>query len=62
MKRKKRISVTNIGFLAANGREDETQFDTQDERQLAELWWMFCLENKLITFLEQGEIFEEGWA
>jgi len=27
---------------------DETEFDTHDEKELAELWWEFCKENNLI--------------
>ena len=27
---------------------DETEFDTHSEQELAELWWDFCKENGLI--------------
>ena len=47
------IPVTNIQFTNADGMDDETQFDTQDEKELAELWWEFCKENKLIA-VEKG--------
>ena len=40
------IPVTNIYFTNDKGYEDETQFDTQDESELAELWWSFCKESK----------------
>lgn len=43
------IGVTNIEFLNPdNGYTDETQFDTQDEKELADLWWKFCKENGFI--------------
>ena len=43
------IGVANIEFLNPdNGLTDETQFDTWDERELADLWWEFCKENGLI--------------
>lgn len=37
---------------------DETEFDTHDEEELAELWWEFCKENNLIgvDFCTDGEI------
>lgn len=41
------IKATNIRFVF-EGREDETQFDTQNEMELAQLWWMFCKENGMI--------------
>ena len=48
------IGVTNIQFFNPdNGFTDETQFDTQDEKDLAELWWEFCKENAFIA-IEQG--------
>jgi len=40
---KKRVTV-----ITFNG-TDETEFDTWGEHKLAELWWEFCKENKLIT-------------
>ena len=41
--------ITNIVFFNPNtGYGDETQFDTDDEKELAELWWYFCKENGLI--------------
>jgi len=48
------IDATNVGFFnpdrASNGiHNDEVQFDTHDEDELAELWWNFCRENNLIT-------------
>lgn len=43
------IGVTNIEFLNPdNGYTDETQYDTQDEKELAELWWEFCKEKGFI--------------
>lgn len=50
------IEATNVGFfnpdladVFGNEINDETQFDTHDEDELAELWWEFCKENNLIT-------------
>ena len=48
------INVTNVYFTSENGVEDSTQFDTQDEGELAALWWDFCKENDLIS-LEKGQ-------
>lgn len=45
--------VTNILFTNLDGYKDETQFDTQDEHELAELWWQFCQDEGLIG-IEQG--------
>ena len=47
------IPVTNISFVNAYGRDEETQFDTQDEKELAQLWWEFCREEGLIE-IEKG--------
>ena len=48
------VKTTRIGFR--NGiRDDETEFDTRDNRELFELWWTFCLENRLIHYVEHGE-------
>lgn len=47
------INVTNIYFSSENRFEDSTQFDTQDEGELAALWWDFCKENDLIC-IEKG--------
>ena len=49
------IKATNIQFVNTEGHADETQFDTHDEHDLAELWWQFCKENDLITLIK-GEI------
>lgn len=44
-----KIPVTNIYFINPDdGMDDATQFDTQDEKELAQLWWEFCKENKII--------------
>ena len=48
-KGEKMIQITNIQFINEDGKEDETQFDTHDEEELARLWWIFCKENKLIN-------------
>ena len=36
--------ATQIGFLNREGREDETEFDTQDIAELHELCWFFLQE------------------
>ena len=54
------IPVTNISFVNAYGREDETQFDTQDEEMLAQLWWMFCREEGLIDVEKGMADYENG--
>ena len=46
----KKVKATNIGFM-----NDETQFDTTDEKELAQLWWQFCKENKIVTYTEEVE-------
>ena len=49
------MTGTNIGFK--NGtRSDETQFDTTNRKELAELWLYFCIENGLIEYIEQTEV------
>jgi len=48
------IPVTNIEFINEDGNLDETQFDTQDEKELAELWWDFCKENNIIIEVNKG--------
>lgn len=55
----KKTKVTDIQFLKnyeyINGEyhnipfNDEVEFDTHDEKELAELWWNFCFDNKLIS-------------
>ena len=46
------IKATNIQFVNPEGNVDETQFDTHDEHDLAELWWQFCKENNFITVIK----------
>lgn len=48
------IPVTNIEFINEDGDLDETQFDTQDEKELAELWWSFCKEDNIIISVNKG--------
>lgn len=42
------IEATNIIFLNTLATLDETQFDTTDRTELAQLWWDFCIENHII--------------
>ncbi len=42
-----RIQFTNPERLKVV-HNDETEFDTTNESELAELWWAFCKENGLI--------------
>ncbi len=52
------IKITDIGFI--NGtKEDETEFDTHNEKELALLWWEFCKENKLIAYVNKRYAEEE---
>lgn len=50
--------ATNIRFaykgsdVSGDELPDETQFDTTDRQELAELWFDFCLENDLIQIEE----------
>lgn len=46
------MDVTRIGFYN-EGREDETEFDTIDEQEIAELWYEFCKEEGIIAYVEQ---------
>ena len=51
-----KTKVTDIGFyngLAYLHFNDETEFDTWNEKELAELWWNFCKENNLITIIKK---------
>lgn len=48
------MDVTRIGFYN-NGREDETEFDTIDEQEIAELWYEFCKEEGIIAYVEQED-------
>ena len=45
---KENMKVTTIVFVNENGDVDATQFDTQNETELAEIWWDFCKENNII--------------
>lgn len=49
------IYFTNLETLE----EDSTQFDTTDRKELAELWWDFCIENGIITGTEEEDIGDE---
>lgn len=42
------VEATNIDFIGIDGNGGQTQFDTHDEKELAELWWEFCKENDII--------------
>ena len=46
---------TNIGFMN-DSYEDETQFDTTDKKELAELWFQFCKDEGNITHVEEVDI------
>jgi hypothetical protein len=49
------MSTYNIGFINPEGKEDETQFDAFLKEELTELWWDFCKENGIITYVEEEE-------
>ena len=58
-----KTKVTDISFYNDIDNlhfNDETEFDTWDEKELAELWWDFCKENNLITIIKK-EIEEEDY-
>lgn len=54
------INVTNIMFTDCSGVINETQFDTHNKHELAELWWEFCLENDLISLVQGTADWETG--
>lgn len=50
---------TNIYFADLSTlQEDETQFDTTDKAELQELWWDFCIENGIISGVEEVEVID----
>ena len=52
-----KINATNIYFLNPTWdttREDSVQFDTQDDKDLAELWFSFCQDEGIITEVCKG--------
>lgn len=54
------MNATNIRFLNSDGNVDETQFDTHDEHDLAELWWEFCKENDVISITKGRADYKTG--
>ncbi len=57
---------TNIGFLNPTWkdeiiREDEVQYDVRPDEinELAMLWWEFCKEEGIITYVEEVEVEDE---
>ena len=52
-----RIRFTNpegaLYGLDLDGFNDETEFDTWDEDELAQLWWEFCKENNVIEVYKE---------
>lgn len=57
-----KTKVTDIGFFDDQCYQnmDETEFDTWDEEELAQLWWEFCKENDLI-WVSKKEIEKEEY-
>lgn len=51
----KRRPFTRIKFYDNTGHEDETEFDTVDDDELAELWYEFCQENDIIACIDKEE-------
>ena len=45
-------------FKISNAKHDETQFDTTDRTELAELWFEFCIDEGIITGYEEVEVEE----
>ena len=56
------IPVTNIYFNNPDTMdgEDVTQFDTQDEKDLAALWWEFCKDEGLISISKGMADYDTG--
>ena len=54
------IKATNIQFVNTEGNADETQFDTHDEHDLAELPPQLCKENNFITVIKGEADWETG--
>ena len=58
------MTGTNIGFLNPTWndgvREDETQFDIRPDEltELALLWFEFCKDEGIITYVEEVEVDE----
>lgn len=48
-----KIKTVNIGFINTDGRDDETQFDVTNMDELKELWFDFCVDEKIITYVEE---------
>jgi hypothetical protein len=55
-----KIKVTDIGFFNRDGEEDETEFDTWDQSELADCWFDFCFENGIIAYVVSKEVEEDG--
>lgn len=56
---KTKMKGTNIYFVNPDGNnEDETQFDTVNKKELAELWFEFCIDEGIITGYEEVEVNE----
>lgn len=50
---------TNIGFKNDDlPFDDVVQFDTTNRTELAELWFDFCKEEGIITYVEEVEVEE----
>lgn len=56
----KLVNSTNIEFWREDGVADEVQFDTHDERELAELFWEFLKENGFINVVKGKTEWESG--
>lgn len=54
-----RFGTTKIAFMNAERAHamfnDQTEFDTCSETELAQLWWEFCKENDLIEISKSYE-------
>ena len=49
---------TEVGFQSGT-RQFKEQFDTTDKAKLKELWWDFCLDEGIITYVEEAEILDD---
>lgn len=56
----KTINSTNIEYWIAGDDMEEVQFDTHDEKELAQLFWDYLKENDLINVTKGKTEYETG--
>lgn len=50
----KTAKSTNIYYMNPEGELGCVQFDSHDEKELAELWWEYCKDEGIIQSLTKG--------